>query len=1121
VSAVNSGTDSLDARGYRELRVPLDANPSGRPGRMTISAEVVDANRQTVADVASIVVHPADFYLGAKVEGDEWFWRAGRPVRVSLVAVRPDGRRVAGVAVEGTVVREEWHRVRRSRGGVMEEVGEWVSDTVARCRATTAAGETAPCAFTPAAGGVYRVALEAKDAKGRAVRTSFTRWAAGGDWVPWYDAGQFKMDVVADRERYEVGDTATVLIASPFTDAEAWVTVERERVLEQRRFRVTSGTHTLKIPVTEAHAPNVFVSVIVVRGRSARPGTVDDPGRPTMRVGYAELRVTPKVKRMTVEVAPLQAEYRPGDTARVRVRLRDAAGRPLAGEVTLWAVDEGVLSLTGYRTPDLVDLLYQPRGVGMRLASNLVSVAPQVPEGQKGARNPGGGGGDEAVGILRSRFRSTAFFLGSVETGADGEAVAAAELPDNLTTFRVMAVAVTEGDRYGSGESPLLATKPILARPALPRFLRVGDEMDAGVVVNHRFATAIDATVRAEALGVTLQGPAQRVLPLGAGRGAEARFRFVAPAGDSATFRFRVAGGGESDGVEVRIPIREANRPVVQTSSGLLRDTATLEFVLAAETDPARSRLELGFGTSPLAMVEAYGRRLAVYPYACSEQISSQVMPLVARLRVGQATGRPRDALRARVETVVATLSRRQRSDGAIGLWHASDWSSPWLTAYAGQVMLEAREAGVAVSDTVLQQMAGYLSRALHDPELIRPALPDRLRGGPLELTERLAAVDFLSRLGRPDVSAENQLLGQVPRMAWEDRVLLAEVLGRRGARAPAKQLLDAAWAGVQVRGTRAILPAGRYGDDFWFHSRVRPAARLMTATLLVEPQHRGLGALVETLARQGDGGDAWWSTQDYGAAVFALLRFEQAQRGAGDRVVRVRSGDRLVMEARARRGEARDTATPLVGMLRTLPDGRRAVRVRLEAPVAGTPVYYQLSVREVVGRVTLRPLDRGIAVERWYESLETRRPVTSAAAGEVVRVRIRITVPEERRMVVVDDPLPAGLEAVDLSLRTVSPFMAQETEVTEEEDSPLSGWWYGSWSAGMWSPFDHSEIRDDRVVYFARRLWRGSYSATYLARATTSGRFVSGPAHAEEMYNPGLHGRSGGGTFTVRPAAP
>ncbi|MGH7536935.1 MAG: Ig-like domain-containing alpha-2-macroglobulin family protein, partial [Gemmatimonadales bacterium] len=356
---------------------------------------------------------------------------------------------VPDLAVSGTVVRREWHQARREREGYGELVGEWVSDTVARCSATTGA-EPVPCRFTPPSGGTYIVTFRATDEAGREVVTSLYRWATGKDWVPWSDESQFRMDVIPDRTRYAMGDTATVLFASPFTQAEAWITVEREGLVEQRRLRITSGATTLKLPIREAYAPNVFLSIIVARGRSAPPGPLDDPGRPTIRVGYAELRVTPEQKRLAVDLHPLAPEYRPGDTARVELQVRDAGGAGQASEVTLWAVDQGVLALTGFRTPDPIDLLYRARGLGLRLASNLTTVTPQVPEGIKGKRAPGGGGGQDGADVLRSRFQTTAFFLGSVVTGEDGRALAAARLPDNLTTFRLMAVAVTAGDRYGA-----------------------------------------------------------------------------------------------------------------------------------------------------------------------------------------------------------------------------------------------------------------------------------------------------------------------------------------------------------------------------------------------------------------------------------------------------------------------------------------------------------------------------------------------------------------------------------------------------------------------------------------------------------------------------------------------
>src|SRR5690606_22625967 len=167
-----------------------------------------------------------------------------------------------------------------------------------RCSVETAK-DPVSCRFTPPAGGTYIITFEALDRQDRAVSTSVYRWAVGTDFVPWNDETQFKMDVVPDQSRYSVGDTATVLFASPFTDADAWVTVEREGLIEQRRIHITSGSTTIKFPVTEAWTPNAFVSIVVARGRSARPGPLDDPGRPTIRVGYTDIRVTPEVKRLT------------------------------------------------------------------------------------------------------------------------------------------------------------------------------------------------------------------------------------------------------------------------------------------------------------------------------------------------------------------------------------------------------------------------------------------------------------------------------------------------------------------------------------------------------------------------------------------------------------------------------------------------------------------------------------------------------------------------------------------------------------------------------------------------------------------------------------------------------
>ena len=1121
---IGNGVDTLDVRGERTLRVKLPDLSKGRPATVTVSTVVTDVNRQTVFASASTLVHPADVYIAAKMRGNEYFWKAGTPQTIDVMAVRPSGEHVSGVHIQGTIVRREWHQVRRERDGLSELVGDWVSDTAATCAVETAASPGV-CSFTPRAGGSYTVTFTATDRAGRQATTSFSRWASGSDWVPWNDESQFKMDVIPDKARYSVGDTATVLFASPFTNAEAWITVEREGILEQRRVRITSGSTTIKFPITEAFAPNAYVSILVTRGRSAKPGPLEDPGRPTVRVGYANLRVTPEVKRLVLTVAPEKKEYRPGDTARVRVRVRDAQGHGPRSEVTLWAVDEGVLSLTGYKTPDPIDLIYRERGLGVRLASNMTTIAPQVPDGTKGQREPGGGGGAAGADVLRSRFQTTAFFLGSVVTDAQGNAVATAKLPDNLTTFRVMAVAVTAADRYGKGESSLLVTRPLLARQALPRFVRPGDQFTAGAVINRRDGAAVPVDVRATANGVTLNGDAAKNVTLAASRGAEVRFPFVATRVDSATFRFDVSGGGFSDAVRVSIPVHPEYHPMVHSLAGVLRDTATVEIALPAGIDPDKSRLSVSLGVSPLPVIRGMAQTLHVYPYYCSEQVISVATPLVALYRAERqsklklVTG---DA-RSDISRAVDMLSRRQRTDGGIGYWSSTDWSSAWLSAYAGIVMLDARDVGVAVDAKVLSNLAEYLTRDLHGTlTLVASPISRWQSTRQVRLAEQVAAVDFLSRFGRADIAAENELVRSAAMLSLEDRSRLAEVLMRRKQTTLARQLMTSVWSVVQVEGRRAALPDSVH-PSFYFESYTRPIARILTATLAVDPQHALIGPLVETLLSSAKPGlNPWiWNTQDYASTISAVVAFDRQRRSQPERPVRVKLRDNSVLTVNA----SRDSSAALTGLLADA-NGGRVLRASLDAGAGDGAIYYYFAVTEIPSSPPVTPQDKGVRVERWYERYETGTPVTTVTEGDLVRVRLRITVPSVRQFLVLDDPLPAGLEAIDLSLRTASalpgPGMAMPKEESDHEEQDQTArpqqWSYGYWDSGWWSPFDHRELRDVRVVYSATILWPGTYTATYLARATTPGTFLKPPAYSEEMYNLGVNGRSDGGTFVVTP---
>jgi len=357
--------------------------------------------------------------------------------------------------------------------------------------------------------------------------------------------------------------------------------------------------------------------------------------------------------------------------------------------------------------------------------------------------------------------------------------------------------------------------------------------------------------------------------------------------------------------------------------------------------------------------------------------------------------------------------------------------------------------------------------------------------------------------------------------MTWEDRLRIAEVVaGTRDLRASADSIVDAAWREVKVVGHRVDLPDSANGPRE-FPSRVAPAARLLSATIVLRPAHPLLAALVETVLQQGRAESRFaWSTQDYASLVMALAHFGDGETGA--RVVNARAGNQQFVARPPAKGVDTTIVSSLSGLLEALPSGKQVLRLHVATSPDQRPVYFALEVDEVPRAMPVTPDIQGIVVERWYERFDNGKPVTRVDEGDLVRVRLRVTVPADRAFVALEDPLPAGLEPVDTGLRTsgLEAFAStggRNTRV-EGDGSTWAGFLYGRWDGERWSPWEHQELHDDRVSYFARVLWTGSYTASYIARATTAGSFVAPPAYAEEMYNPALQGRTAGLRLVVEP---
>jgi uncharacterized protein YfaS (alpha-2-macroglobulin family) len=977
-------------------------------------------------------------------------------------------------------------------------------------------------------------------------------WVAGPDAV-WAQRNPRAITLRLSKTSYVPGDTASVFVDSPVAQR-AWVVLRHLGILHEQIVDLDAGTKEVRVPIPADAAPEAEIRVIAVEPLGAAG---DDSTGVYFRTGTARITVSNAPRALRVAIQPARAEYRPRDVVNVNVKVTGNEGRGVRASVTLWAVDEGVTMLTAYRPPDLLSLLTSREDAVAQqsnLLSTLLTAPPAVREafinswftalgGRAVALRLRGASSfrDQTVRLeetvvtaspavfepdLRRLFQTTAVFR-TVTTGSDGQAMVSFKLPDNVTTFRLYAVAVDEGVRSGTGDTNVVVTQPLIVRAALPRAVRIGDSLFAGAVITQRAQAQTSVTLSAATSNVAVLGSTKTTGMLDAQHALELRFPMRVLRGDSVTFRFSGVTDGTNplgDAVETTLPVSPPGRARAWVASGLVTGSTLATLAIPQGTDTLRSHVTLQLGASVLPLVQSLSNALRRYPYGCTEQVVSAGRGIIARFNLLRSLGDSASLTsddRARLEDAVATLVKRQRGDGGIGYWASETWTSPWLTSYAVQFLVGAREIGVNVPQGLLDQAKRYLRTSLSGVK--RPAPTDdkwHALTDSLEFAhDAVAAALALRRAEAPDTLLERDLLRARHFLKFEDQLVLAQVAWLRNEPERAREILDAAWHFARLEGRRVTIDDSAVSRAWLFRSVTRPYALLLSTTSLVNPRHPMLGALVESVAQSGRSEQTrWWNTLDESGVAEALTLAARSLNLAAPRTVAV-SGPRGAIGERKLAPAHVDSLNLSVPTVSTQVNGAPQVQVRMNTSAA-TPTYYAMTLFEIPDARPVRADQEGIAVERWYENYTDGTPITEVREGSLVRVRIRITVPTDREFVVIDDPLPAGLEAVDLSLRTSAglPPFPGAPRMREELDEGPSGqrYLYGSWDAGWWTPWEHKEIRDDRVLYFARQLWKGSYQASYVARATTAGSFVRPPAQAEEMYNPAVRGRSDGGRFTV-----
>ncbi len=1117
----------LNHQGDADSRFTL---PEGKIlyGKLVAESAVQDDRGKSITGRASASYTARNRYVGLRPV--DWVMTEAQSAPVELLVVDDQGIPVKDVPIT-VILSRRVTKAARVKGPGNAYIPRYTHHWVEVDRQETVSGlEPVPCSLTPKHPGPHRVIATVRDTMGREHSSQVMQWVLGKGEVVWQEGPDNRLEIIPEKNRYRVGDRARYLVKNPFPGASALVTMERYGILRHWVQKLEGSTPTIEFEVAQDEAPGFYLSVTVISPRveqpPLKPGDVD-LGKPAFRMGYVKTAVFDPDTEIPVVVEPAHEIYKPGDKVTVKLKAMVKKGQETPPvEMAVAVLDESVFQLIaqgsdyfdpykGFNTLD---------GLDMENFSLLMGLVGRQKFEKKGADQGGGGGAHIS---LRSVFKFVSYWNPAIIADEKGEAAISFKAPDNLTGWRILAMAVTPFNRMGLGQGRISVNQPTEIRPVMPNQVVEGDEFEAGFSIMNRTKEK-----RRLKVTVTAQGPIKTPITMPAHADAlkhsfeislspferqtvwvpihtvqTGRIAFTAKAWDKE----------DGDGLTHTLPVNKRyflETAALYGSSNRPSVTETIAFPKEMRTDAGGIAVQVS--PTVLGNLEGAFQYLKAYPYACWEQILTK--GVMASHYIGLKEYLPSGFSWPESPQLVAETLRRaadfQAPGGGMTYYVPEDqYASPYLSAYTALAFTWLREAGFSIPETVLERLHIYL-----DTLLRRNTLPDFYTRG-MASTVRAVALAALAKEGKLKRSDLTRYQPRVKEMSLFGKAhFLMAALEISGTHKLRSRLLKMILAHSNESAGKIVFSETiDHGFSRILASPLRTNGAILSALVTYAATTKGKKEirdvpmkLVRFITQARKKQDHWENTQANIFCMNGLVNYaREYEARAPDFNVRALFEDNILGQARFT--DVRDEAVTFSRPVTERDPGKTA-RIQLEKAGQGR-LYYAARLSYAPLGEGSKPVNAGIEIRREYSLLKDNKwrllqnPIR-LKRGDLVRIDLFLSLPAARNFVVVDDPVPGGLEPVNRDLATASRVDADPESYVRAEGS----WWFRqrdwfSYGVSRWS-FYHRELRHNAARFYSEYLPAGNYHLSYTGQVIASGVFTILPVHAEEMYDPDVFGR-------------